>query len=215
MGKKIIIALVILTFVMSGSAFAQKLTYIQVGTFKPKATDSGLILGLGTAKEFDERVELGLTIDLFIKEYTDEQEFYQEDTLDPNAPPIPQVTTNYESTVTMIPLMGNVIVKFPIEFPIIPYAGGAIGYTLVWYKFNNYDADIKDTQFFSGFSYRLMAGGLYPLGSRSAFLAEIFINGSKPSHKEDADAGKPVRSEIDMSGLGFRIGFRLGGFGFF
>ena len=102
MGRKLTIALIVMTFVLAGSAFAQKLTYIQVGTFNPKATDSGLILGFGTAKEFDERVELGVTIDFFRKNYSDEETFYVTDPSnpDPNAPPIPQVTTNFESSGT-------------------------------------------------------------------------------------------------------------------
>ena len=86
---------------------------------------------------------------------------------------------------------------------------------MAWDSFNNYVTKDKETQFFSGFGYRLMVGGLYPLGSRSAFLAEIFLNGAEPSHKADSELGLPTRTKIDMSGMGFRIGFRLGGVGFF
>lgn len=205
-----VLALVILAF----TAYAQKVTYIQVGNFKPKSTDGGLYISFGSAKEFDERVELGFSADLFVKEYTDDIEYYEPPAL-PGQPPSTTVITNSQARVTMIPLIADALVKFPIEFPIIPYIGGGIGYNLMWYGFDNYLTDESERQFYGGVIYRLMAGGMYPLGSKSAFLAEIFYNSSKPSHKEDDSAGLPTRSEIDMSGVGIRIGFRLGGFGFF
>jgi len=213
--KTFSISVLVIAFLLAGSAFAQKVTYLEIGSFNAKATDPGIFLSFGSGKEFDERVELGVSLDLFVSDHTDEESVFIENPLDPYGPPIEQVVTNFESSVTMIPLMGNVLVRFPIEFPVIPYAGGGIGYTLLWYKFDNYDTGDSDTQAFGGFTYRLQAGAMYPLGSRSAFLAEIFMNGAKPSHKEETDIGKPTRSEIDMSGLGIRIGFRLGGFGFF
>jgi len=215
MSKKVILSVLVLSMLFCGSAFAQKLTYIKIGNLNPKATDSGLILSLETAKEFDDRVELGVSMDLFMKDYTDETTVWETNPADPNAPPIATVATNFESSVLMIPLMGNVLVRFPVEFPIIPYASGGIGYTLLWYKFDNYLTDDSESQFFGGFTYRLGVGGMYPLGAQSAFIGEIFLNGSKPSHKEETEVGLPTRNEINMSGLGFRFGIRLGGFGFF
>ena len=214
MKKRLCLFVIVISLLLAGSIYAQKVTYIQVGSYKPEATDGGLIISLGSAKEFDERVELGISLDLFMKEYTDNIE-YIEEPMGPGLPPTTIIVTNAESRVTMVPLTAGALVKFPIEFPIIPYVGGSIGYTFLWYGFDNYQTDESEHQFFGGFTYRVQAGGMYPLGSKSAFLFELLYNNSKPSHKEETEAGLPTRNELDMSGLGIRVGFRLGGFGFF
>ena len=198
----------------AGAVYAQyNMSYFQVGSFNPKATDSGLILGFGTAKMVDERVELGISLDMFTKQRIDEERISWEDTVTNVV--IDTVITNFKSTVYMFPIMAYACVNFPVEFPIIPYVSGSIGYTLLWNSYDNYVTSAGETNFYGGFGYILAAGGMYPLGSKSAFIAEIFYNSNKPSHSEKTEIGLPTRTEVDMSGLGIAIGLKFGGFGFF
>ena len=211
--KRVILSVLVLVIALGGSAFAQKLTYIKVGSFNPEATDGGLIIGLGTSKEYDDKVELGVTLDFFTKERVDE---YDSSYVDPNTGlPLTQKVTLFDSDILMIPLMANLKVRFPIEFPIIPYASGSIGYIMLWNKFNDYLEDDSGTKYYGGLGWRIAGGGMYPLGAQSAIIAEIFYNGGTPSRSEDSEGNLPIRTEVDMSGLGFSFGIRLGGFGFF
>ena len=205
--KKIFIVFVSLIIIAGGLSAQESATIINIGSFNPKATDSGFIFGVGQSRIFDERVELGFSIDFFSNKYTDQK------TVD-------TVTTGGGTTYTteqmlletntiFVPILANLTVKMPVEFPIIPYIGVGIGYSLLWDTYSNYELDIKDTKFFSGFGWRLAAGGLYPLGSRSALTCEVMYNGGKPSRSEDAEFGLPTWQEVDMSGLGFRLGIKL------
>lgn len=204
--KKNFIVFVSLIIIAGGLSAQESATIINIGSFNPKATDSGFIFGVGQSRIFDERVELGFSIDLFSNKYTDETSV--PDTL------ISGTQTNtkqvsLETNTIYIPLLANLTVKMPVEFPIIPYIGVGIGYSMLWDTYKNYEDDIKDTKFFSGFGWRLAAGGLYPLGSRSAITGEVFFNGGKPSRSEDVEEGLPTWQEVDMSGLGFRLGIKL------
>lgn len=213
MSKKVILSVLVLSMLLCGSAFAQKLTYIKIGSFNPKATDGGLIISLGTSKEYDDKVELGVTLDFFTKERVDEIDstYY-----DPDAGwDVTQKVTIFDSDIIMIPLMANLTARFPIEFPIIPYVSGSIGYIMLWNKFNDYLEDDSGTKYYGGLGWRIAGGGMYPLGAQSAIVAEIFYNGGTPSRSEDSAGNLPIRTEVDMSGLGFSFGIRLGGFGFF
>ena len=211
--KKLVLFAALLLFVFSSAYSQHNLSYFQIGSFNPKATDAGLILCFGTAKMVDERVELGVSLDMFTKRSVNEEEVgsgevtggVQQDT----------IITNFESTVYMFPLMAYTCINFPVEFPVTPYITGAIGYTFLWSSYDNYIENKSETNYFGGFCYRFGVGGLYPLGARSAFVAELFYNSSKPSHKEDVQEGMPTRTEVDMSGMGFRIGLKFGGVGFF
>ena len=201
---------IVLSFIMLVSicAFAQETaTIINIGSFNPKATDSGFMLGIGQSRIFDERVEFGMSIDFFSNKYTDEKTVGED--------PLPGGTiqttkqVSLETSTLYIPLMANLTVKMPIEFPIIPFVGVSLGYGMVWDKYTNYEDDVEDTKFFGGMGWRLSAGGLYPLGSRSAITGELYLNGGKPSRSEEIEDGLPTWQEVDMSGLGFRFGIKL------
>ena len=198
----------------AGAVYAQNsLSYIQVGSFNPKAADSGLMIGLGTAKMVDERVELGVSLDLFISERLDETDSTYYDTA--YGADVTQKLTLFKSNLIMIPLMAYVNIKMPVEFPVVPYLSGSIGYDFVWNKFDDYQLNKDGTKFYGGFGWKIAIGGMYPLGSRSAFNAEIFYHGGKPTRNEDSIGNLPIRSEVDMSGLGVVVGLKFGGFGIF
>ncbi|NQS98449.1 MAG: hypothetical protein HQ591_08350 [candidate division Zixibacteria bacterium] len=214
MRKGFALIVVVMFLFSAGAVYAQNsLSYIQIGSFNPKAADSGLIIGFGTAKMVDERVELGISLDIFTKQRTDEERISWEDPVTNVV--IDTVITNFESTIYMFPIMAYACVNFPVEFPITPYVSGSIGYTLLWNSYDNYVSGAGETNYYGGFGYRFAVGGMYPLGSKSAFIAELFYNSSKPSHSEETAIGLPTRTEVDMSGLGICLGLKFGGFGIF
>jgi hypothetical protein len=80
------------------ASYAQnKQTNIQIGTLKPKATDSGLIISLGVGRDYDERVELGFSGEIFTVKQTEEERI---NWYDPNTSTyVDTVVTNFESSI--------------------------------------------------------------------------------------------------------------------
>lgn len=185
-------------------------TNLQVGMLNPKAVDSGLLLKAGLGKEFDEMVELGISLDFYIKSKTDKE--YIGGGEGTSGAQIDTVVENFKTSSYMFPVTANITIKVPVEFPVFPYVDAGLGYVLLWNSYDNYFTGEGDTKFYGGMCWRIAAGGFYPLGSKSALTAELFYFGGKPSHSEgESERGLPTRTEVNMSGLGFRLGIKLFG----
>jgi hypothetical protein len=90
-----------------------------------------------------------------------------------------------------------------------------VGYAFLWNNFTNYETEEDKTQFFHGFAWNVAAGVSHPLSRASDVFGEIVYYSGKPSRDAgETEIGLPVRSEIDMSGIGLRFGIRIYGFGF-
>ncbi len=197
---------------MLSCAFAggrENVTNIQAGWLNPDAMDSGFIIKAGWGREIDEMVELGLSLDFFNRRKSGEEVIRGEDSTGAR---IDTVVQNYKTSSFMFPLMANLTIKVPVEYPIFPYFDAGLGYVFLWNSYDNYFTGEGDTKFYSSFCWRIAAGGFYQLGSNSALTAELFYFGGKPSHsEEDSGRGLPTRTEVNMSGLGFRMGIKLFG----
>ncbi len=210
MTRKFLVFTLIL-LVLTPAAFAKRdAYYINAGVFNPKATDSGLMIHLNTSRVFDEKVDFGVSLDFYSKTSTDDQRITWQD---PNTnTSIDTVVTSFESRKVMLPVMAELSIRIPVEFPVYPLIKAGLGYAFLWNSFDNYKTKESETQFYHGMCWRLGIGGMYRLGHSSALTVEGFYNGCKTSRKEDSVIGLPTRTEIDMSGLGFMVGLRLGGF---
>ncbi len=208
--RKLLLLPVLLGFILSADGFAQSSVYnIKVGMLNPKATDTGFTISFGSSREFDDRVDLGISLDFLSKRRDDEETISWKD--EDSGTTIDTVVTNFESSITMLPLMVNLTVRFPMESPFLPYGTAGLGYNLLINKYNNYESGDEETNLYRGFCYRLGVGTLYPIGSNSSLIVELFYFISNPSHSEDTSFGLPVRTELNMSGIGLHIGVRLGG----
>ena len=207
--RKITVLSILLIFTAAvSSVFAQGTsTSIQLGWFSPQATETGFIIGLGQSKVFDEKVELGISLDFFNNKYTDEKTVAVDTT--GTGTNINTRQASLETNTMMFPLMANLTIKIPVVFPLEPYISGSLGYVLLWDNYKNYEDNVEETKFFSGFAWRASAGLAYQLGSRSDITAEVMYIGAKPSRSEGEENGLPTWTEVDMSGLAFRLGVRL------
>ncbi len=209
--KRLLVIGLILAVSFAGTAMAKETVLsFEVGALNPKAVESGVNFRLGSSWQLDERVEFGASLGLFRKSTTDEETVHYKDPV--TGAEFDSVFTNFESSVTMIPVMANLMLKIPIEdAPIIPFLTGSIGYNFLWHSFDNYESKEGETNFYSGFGYTIGAGVIYPFGTNSALFGQVMYNGGSPSRSEDSAIGLPTRTEIDMSGIGFMIGLRFHG----
>ena len=195
--QHVIIALVIgISAIASGQGM--RMLELRGGYFNPKDSHAGLILGGVYGISFDERVSLGLGVDIFHKGYTQETVIGT----DTSASGLGESTIakSLEFNTTLVPISLNLDVRFPLQPPIVWYVGGSIAYELLFNSENNYEDDIKEKRFYSGFGWMARVGIEYAIGRRSAVILEAFYNNCRPSSDADTKAGLPIWKEVSMSG---------------
>jgi len=185
------------------------------GYFNPKGVkgNGGMLFGASYGKGIDQMVSVTVGFDYFGKTFEEEQAV---DTA--NASEITTTTMTkvlYSHTVRYLPLLASINLTFPMGSVIKPYAGLDLGYGLgrVSYSYNDTLSStlIKtgpDDGWYSGFGWRVRAGGRIKLGLNSAFIAQASYNGNTISRKEDSGYTR----KLDMSGLGAGVAIELSGF---
>jgi len=185
---------------------AQTYLGIRVGSFNPEDAKSGLTIGINTGRAVDDHVEIGLAADLFIRKFSQETVVGN----DPEGGTLIQEEIEY--SMYALPVMAQLTLNILPYAIVVPYAGLAVGYEMVYSSESNFELDETDRRFYGGFGWQVALGGKYYIGSSSAFFGELFYNGATVKrNKGSNEAGFPIREELNFSGLGFRVGFWLGG----
>ncbi len=214
MKTKALLLTLLLTMLALPALATEPVYGVKLGLHNPKATTTGLLFGFTAGSEIDERFDAGLGIDFFRKTYTETTEI-----VDPNGGgqinPTIEVP-DFESSVTMIPIMANVKFKIPMgsdfQYPLLPYVQLEGGYVLSWYGFTNYETDEDESKFFGGWGLRFGVGAMYQIGSSSRVSLDVYYMSAKLSREDDnEEIGRPVITELDLSGVGIRIGLLFGG----
>ncbi|MBL7191063.1 hypothetical protein ISS30_05155 [bacterium] len=204
MRLSIVILFLLLSTAFLGTAAAQSSETLRIGGFYPESIDDGVTFGFHLKRAIDERLDFGFSGDYFGKKYKSDTEIDTGGMTN-------TVITNFEETIIMIPLFLNLDYKLLLDYPIVPYIGGGAGYTLLWDKYDNYKSPYdEERDFYHGFAWQAYAGTTLQISSKAVLVLEGFYNNSKPSKKEEEDnSGRPVRTEIDVTGYGFRVGIKF------
>jgi hypothetical protein len=213
--KKLIIAMTIILFagilVETSVVSAQPLsaTTLKVGYFDPKGSKAGFLFGGGYSWIVDESVDIGIAVDYFRRNYTAEAKIAKSVSADGTVEE--EIKTEAEFTTNILPSYGLINVKFPASYNLDYFLSGSLGYEMLFSKEQTYGENaFQKTRYYSGFKWMASGGIMYRVGTRSSFLAEIFYDGTKVSRDKKGEVGAPVRYEVDLSGIGFRIGIRMG-----
>ncbi len=210
MKKLTILCLIaIMGFFVTSSVQAQALsaTTLKAGYFNPKGAKAGFIFGGNYSWIVDEAVDIGIGVDYFRKTHTEETtiaEQVSDDGIVEN-----EIRTDAEFTTNILPVYGVVNIKFPAGRYLDYFASGGLGYSMLFSKETVY-GDNSTSRFYSGFKWIVGGGIMYRVGSRSSFIAEAFYDGTKVSRDKKNDEDSPTRYEVDLSGIGFRVGVRMG-----
>lgn len=209
--KKLIVLFVI---VLSSLTFSQlNSASIKLGYFNPAATNGGFIIGYEGGKIIDERLIFGWSIDWFHSNYVDKRlvnEFNQ-------VYPIGIGVTNELRAKTNLHEF-PILLNFRGEFPIAPltkfYATGGVGLEFLLINYRNFQRpDDDELKAAFDFSWRVGAGVLYRIGSRSEVFGQIDYHSSEPSWEyevNDNTFGKRIfERSFDMSGVMIRAGLRF------
>ncbi|HDQ00362.1 MAG TPA: hypothetical protein ENN22_14440 [bacterium] len=206
----VLIALCLVLFAAT-QIFAQaySATTLKVGYYNPKGAKAGFLFGGNYSWVVDESVDIGIAVDYFRKNYTEETTIAE--SVSPGGTVENEIRTEAEFTTNILPIYGILNVKFPAGRYLDYYLSGGLGYAMLFSTEQTFgEGGSKQNRFYSGFKWLASAGFMYQVGSRSSFLAEVFYDGTKVSRDKKNEAGAPVRYEVNLSGLGFRVGIRMG-----
>jgi len=203
----LVLAAILMSNVANGLAQVRP-TGIRLGYLDPKGSQAGLILGLDLTAQVDETVELGVTINGFRKSYEKTTTIAQQ--VSAGGLIEKQVQQELAFTTFFLPIMAEAIVHFGQE-DFHFFANGGLGYEMLWNNENNLAQQKRERRYYSGFMWLAGGGFQQRLGSRSAFIGEVFYHNATVKRNQTKNTeGLPVWSQVDLSGLGFRGGLRFG-----
>jgi hypothetical protein len=201
--------LLLALLMLAGSASAQyRATTIKLGYYSPGVCDGGFIVGAQWLSEIDENLDMGVSLDWFNKNFTDqnlvsELYSYNRDAFG---------TTNElraKTNLNSFPLLYTINLKFPLQRGVDFYATGGLGLDFLVINYRDYDDPTNDNlKAAVGFAWRIGAGVIYRLGRRSDVIGEISYHNSDPSWQYTVNNHVFERS-YDMSGLMIRAGIKF------
>ena len=189
----------------TSSVFGQRFsaTTLKAGYFDPKGSKAGFIFGGNYSWIIDESVDIGIAVDYFRKNHSEDSTEVQGDET---------LRIKYvDLTTNIIPVYGLINIKFPAGMYMDYFISGGLGYEMLIRKEQTYGAQSsKKSRFYSGFKWMVSAGIMYRIGSNSSFIAEAFYDGTTVSREKKDEPSGLARYEVDLSGFGIRAGIRMG-----
>ncbi len=181
---------------------------VRVGYLDPKDAKSGFSIGGAFSAIIDESIAIGFGIDVFRRNYTKESEVatqeYQSGINETT------IMREVEYNTTILPLMAELLIRIPGSYNHSYFLRGSMGYQMLWNKEQNYELEVSESRFYSGFAWGLGAGLEFKLGRKSALFIEGVYNSAEVSrNREETQEGLPVWDQVDLSGFGARVGVAM------
>jgi outer membrane protein W len=186
---------------------------VRVGFLSPSASKTSFFPGISYGINIDNVVELATGFDYFYNNSKETEKIGQYDSDSGNL--IDTIEMGSDITTIYVPIMGTLKVGIPLDAPVIPYAGIGLGWGILWEDvFIAADPDgdfdgIDKVSFYHGFNWATQIGVKYPLAPRASVYGEAFYNGGKMKSDIKKDAYSITWDEINMSGMGLRLGIEL------
>lgn len=190
-----------------------KFTEFKIGIHNPAGAKSGFWGGLSFGRAVDNNIAVSTSIDIYRSSYTKETTIHKVE-ITPGVYENEKVV-GLEQSTTLIPLFFNIQYQGPMSRFINLRITAGLGYEFLWNSFQNYNTKEDVTNFYSAFGWHAGAGIAYELSKASDVFAQITYHSGAPSRaRGETEEGLPTHKEIDMSGLGLRLGIRIYNFGF-
>ncbi len=212
MFKKTLLLIFIIAIFINLSAVSKTMN-LRAGFLVPNDAKTGFIGGLCYGTKFDESISLYFSSDYFYKNYSKIKKIGFHTSSGGNN--VSEMQKSADITNYYLPMMGNLQVNFPLRNEVKLYGSVGLGYGLLWEKVfvaANQEEDtgkIDDVKFYSGFNWNISAGVKTELGRNSSIYGETFYNGGVMKRNLKADDYGVTWDQIDMSGIGMRIGVEL------
>ena len=181
------------------------------GKLDPEDTGSGNLYGFSTGKRIDSRLWWGFMIDYFNSTYR------QETTIADSVVGgirFREKQLELEFNTRILTLLGQISYERGIgnekNGPFFYRASGGIGWELIWNNEENFEEGIERQRFFNGLGWQLSTGLGLAISETGMIFADLFYNNSVANRNQDRDEeGLPVWEEINVSGLGIKVGINV------
>jgi hypothetical protein len=183
---------------------------IHAGFLDPEGpADAGFVVGFRGGQQVDGVLELGLGLDWRNKS-GNETVVLQESVGPGGETIIVQRRLNRYSS-NLFPLLGYVQVSAPSDMGLVPYFGFAGSYQALFLSAEDFQSGQEFDATYDGWGWQLWGGAAIPLGGRSRFVGELFLNNAD-LHREifDAVTGEEFRETVSTDGIGGRFGLNWG-----
>ncbi len=218
--KKTVLVLCVI-IILTPCLFANRGMNVRFGFLTPSATKTGIFPGFSYGFNIDNIIDMGVGFDYFYRNERDYRDIVVTET--ETGTTVELVDIGSDLTTYYIPLMASIRVGIPVDLPIIPYGGAALGWGLLWEDVfiagseleNGNDRDdvsydsIDEVNFYNGFNWGLQLGAKYPLSPNASFYGEAFFNGGRMKKNIERGAEGITWDEINMSGAGLRLGIEV------
>ncbi len=211
--KKLALILTAILILTSAGFTKAPFTEFKIGFLNPEAAESGYIFGANFGRMIDESLSWSFELNYFQKSYRKVTK--EEDVFIPGGSAvIKQLELEYKTRI--IPIFLKLNYEHPIgpRSPLYIRGSAGLGWEMAWNEEDNYQNDTHKTRFYHGFGWQANAGVGLEISSSANLFVDAFYNGSKVKRNQSKnDEGFPTWEELDISGLGIRLGVSIVGFG--
>lgn len=183
---------------------------VHVGFFDPDGPQGRrLDLGVRGGPMLDENLQVGIGVDWIRRSENVSSVTYE--TSGPGGVPIQVTQEVSRASVNMFPILAFVQVSASDDMGVVPYFGAAAGYELLVLSGDDFVNARSYEGTFSGWGWQLWGGLGLPLGGRSRFTGEVYVNGAELARDATLfPSGATVRETVDADGVGARLGMAWG-----
>ncbi len=188
-------------------------TEFKFGSLRPEDTDAGLLLGVSTGRKLDDKLYWGIEVNYF------NSSFRKETTIaDSTGGGITftqkEVELDFSTRLLMLFFQVSYELKVGPDSPLYYRASGSGGWEFIWNRENNFIEGVERTRFFNGLGWQITTGMGVRISRAGLLFVDVMYNNARARKSETPRQGLPTSSEIDLSGLGFRVGINVIGVGF-
>jgi len=202
---------VVFTLILAASsAYAgKKDAYtLRVSYYEPESAVAGFTFGGSAGAVFDDIVTLGVGTDVYYRNFTKDSKVATQGYVDGSSSTLYVTEIQYDTVI--VPVMAELSIRIPIVWKLSAFGHGGLGFDIMWTKEQDFATGVSDSRWYAGFAWMGGVGLSYKLGNDTALYAEGFYKHSKVKrNRDDLTVDMPVFEEVDLSGLGVRLGVAL------
>jgi len=167
------------------------------------------VVGVRGGPMVDQRLQVGLGIDWWHQ--TKNLTKVLSTSTGPIGVPISTKQDSARALVNLVPIMGFAQISGWGLLGLVPYVGASGGYEVLVLSADDFLNNTSFEATFGGWGYQVWAGAGMPLGKRSRFTGELFVNRAELGHDvTDPSSGQSARQTVNMNGVGVRFGLAWG-----
>ena len=182
---------------------------LHAGFFEPNDTGAtSFAFGFRGGPAVDEHIQLGVGVDWY-HEAENQREVVGQSTQ--GGQPVTVTRQLARASSDLVPLQAFLQLSLGSGRSIVPYAGIAGQYQLLFLSATDYQTGGRYDATFGGWGWQAWGGAALPLSRRSRLFGELFFNSGEVGRDVDDPAGVVTYREIvNVDGSGMRFGLSWG-----